>query len=113
MFPNTHKGAMTPMKFTITSDPVEQYQGRGNPGRYDEIFRKLTPEANCLVFDDFAEMEKVAQAMGGWIKRVKLKGGKVKTTKAYPADNKPRCWLVYPEGPRTQIRGPFPGRNAQ
>ena len=98
-------------KFTITSDPVEQYHGRGNTGRYDAIFRQLTPEQNCLVFDDFTEMEKVAQALDGWIKRVKLKGGKVKTTKAYPLDNKPRCWLVLPpvvEPPKTEIRGHFP-----
>ena len=101
------------MKFTITSDPIEQYNGRGVPGFYDAEFRKLTPESNCMVFDDFAVMEKVAQALDGYIKRMKLTGCKVKTTKSYPSDGKPRCWLVYPEGPRTQIRGPFPGRTAK
>lgn len=101
------------MKFTITSDPVEQYHGRGAPGRYDAIFRKLTPESNCIVFDDFAEMERVAQALERYIKQAKISGAKVRTTKAYPSDGKPRCWLVYPENPRTTIRGPFPGRNAQ
>ena len=68
------------MKFTITSDPVDQYNGRGNPGCYDAEFAKLTPKNNCIVFDDFSEMEKVAQALDGWIKRAKLTGAKVKTT---------------------------------
>ena len=79
------------MKFTITSDPVDQYNGRGVPGRYDAEFARLTPKNNCIVFDDFSEMEKVAQAMDGWIKRANLTGAKVKTTKAYKADGKPRC----------------------
>ena len=99
------------MKFTITSDPVDQYNGRGVPGRYDAEFARLTPKNNCIVFDDFSEMEKVAQAMDGWIKRANLAGAKVKTTKAYKTDGKPRCWLVYPpapEKPKTQIRGNFP-----
>ena len=53
------------MKFTITSDPVDQYNGRGVPGRYDAEFSRLTPKNNCIVFEDFSEMEKVAQAMDG------------------------------------------------
>lgn len=99
------------MKFTITSDPLDQYNGRGNPGRYDAEFSRLTPKNNCIVFDKFSDMEKVAQAMDGWIKRAKLTGARVKTTKAYPADGKPRCWLVFPpvpEKPKTEIRGNFP-----
>ena len=99
------------MKFTITSYPVDQYNGRGTPGRYDAEFARLTTKNNCIVFDDFAEMEKVAQAMDGWIKRAKLTGAKVKTTKAYKTDGNPRCWLVFPpvpEKPKTEIRGNFP-----
>lgn len=53
------------MKFTITSDPVDQYNGRGVPGRHDAEFARLTPKNNCIVFDDFSEMEKVSQAMDG------------------------------------------------
>lgn len=101
------------MNFTITNDPVEQYQGRGNPGRYDSVFSKLTPESNCLVFDDFYEMERVAQALDRYVKQAKITGAKVRTTKSYKQDGKPRCWLVFADVPRTTIRGPFPGRNAQ
>ena len=53
-------------------------------------------------------MEKVAQALDGWIKRQKLVGAKVKTTKSYKLDKKPRCWLVYPKTVKTEIRGNFP-----
>ena len=99
------------MKFTITSDPVDQYNGRGIPGRYDAEFSRLTQKNNCIVFDKFSDMEKVAQAMDGWIKRANLTGAKVKTTKAYKSDGKPRCWLIFPpvpEKPKTEIRGNFP-----
>ena len=56
-------------------------------------------------------MEKVAQALDGWIRRQKLIGAKVKTTKSYKLDKKPRCWLVFPEPVKpvkTEIRGNFP-----
>lgn len=96
------------MKMQITSDPIEQYAGRGISGAYDDTFRKLTPKQNCLVFDEFRDMEKVAQAMDGWIKRQNLAGAKVKTTKAHPLDGKPRCWLVYPKPVQTEVRGNFP-----
>ena len=96
------------IKFEITNDPVEQYAGRGNPGMHDQIFEKLTEQNNCIVFQDFQTMEKVAQALDGWIKRQKLIGAKVKTTKSYKLDKKPRCWLVYPKTVKTEIRGNFP-----
>ena len=96
------------IKFEITSDPIDQYSNRGNFGFYDSIFEKLTEQNNCIVFQDFQTMEKVAQALDGWIKRKKLQGAKVKTTKSYKLDKKPRCWLVYPKTVKTEIRGNFP-----
>ena len=99
------------MKFTITSDPVIQRQGCAQPGQYDSLFDQLTPEKNCIILNDAKEANKIAQALEDWAKKRKMIGAKVKTTKAYPTDKKPRCWLVYPpapEKPKTQIRGNFP-----
>lgn len=98
------------MNYTITSDPVDQYQGRGVQGRYDSTFEQMTPAKNCIVFDDHKDMERVSQAMERWAKN-NLRGAKVRTTKAYKADGKPRCWLVFPPVapvPKTEIRGNFP-----
>lgn len=78
--------------------------------RYQQLFSQLTPENNCLVFDEIKEMERVAQALDAWAHR-HVKGGKVTTTKRYPKDGKPRCWLIWPEDAipaKTAIRGNFP-----
>ena len=56
--------------------------------RYQQLFSQLTPENNCLVFDEIKEMERVAQALDAWAHR-HVKGGKVTTTKRYPADGSP------------------------
>ena len=99
------------MKFTITSDPVIQRQGCAQPGQYDSLFDQLTPEKNCIILNNAKEANKIAQALEDWAKKRKMIGAKVKTTKAYPTDKKPRIWLVYPpapEKPKTQIRGNFP-----
>lgn len=99
------------MKFTITSDPVIQRQGYAQPGQYDSLFDQLTPEKNCIILNDAKEANKIAQALEDWAKKRKVVGAKVKTTKAYPTDKKPRCWLVFPPVapvPKTQIRGNFP-----
>ena len=78
------------------------------PGKYDAIFEQLTPTQNCIVLDDEKTSNSVAQSLEDWAKKKGLKGCKVKTTKAYPGDKKPRVWLVFPEPPKTQIRGNFP-----
>ena len=99
------------MKFTITSDPVIQRQGYAQPGQYDSLFDQLTPENNCIILNDAKETNKMSQALEEWAKKRKIIGAKVKTTKAYPTDKKPRIWLMYPpvpEKPKTQIRGNFP-----
>ena len=99
------------MKFTITSDPVIQRQGNAQPGQYDSLFDQLTPTNNCIILDDHKHVNKLAQALEDWAKKRKIIGAKVKTTKAYPTDKKPRIWLVFPpapEKPKTQIRGNFP-----
>ena len=75
--------------------------------RYAQLFAQLTPEQNCIVFDDQKEMERVSQALDAWAQR-NIKGAKVTTTKRYPADGKPRCWLIYPHQPKTAVRGNFP-----
>ena len=99
------------MKFTITSDPVIQRQGNAQPGQYDSLFQQLTPENNCIILNDQKEANKLAQALEDWAKKRKMIGMKVRTTKAYPTDKKPRIWLIYPlvsEKPKTEIRGNFP-----
>ena len=78
--------------------------------RYQSLFAQLTPEKNCIVFEDIKEMSKVSQALDAWAQR-HVKGGKVTTTKSYPVDGKPRCWLTWPENAipaKTAIRGNFP-----
>jgi len=99
------------IKFSISSDPVIQRGGNSEPGIYDELFSQLTPEKNCIVLDDWRHTNKIGQALEDWAKKHKMIGVKVKTTKAYPGDQKPRIWLVYPpavEPPKTSIRGNFP-----
>lgn len=76
--------------------------------RYHEAFSKLTPEKNCIVCDDMKEMGRVSQALEGWAKKNIGKDVKVVTTKRYPSDGKPRCWLIWTEAPKTTIRGNFP-----
>ena len=75
--------------------------------RYHSTFVQLSPEKNCIVFDDQKQMESTSQALETWVKK-HVPGGKVTTTKRYPADGKPRCWLIYPHQPKTAVRGNFP-----
>ena len=93
----------------ITSDkPVGRTATRS---RYEDLFRQLTPEANCLVFDDWKACNRVAQALETWSRRHIHKDCRVISTKAYPADGKPRCWLAYPAAalpPATVHRGHWP-----
>lgn len=63
---------------------------------YDATFRKLTPENNCIVFDDLKEMERTSQALDGWAQKYIHPKCRVKTTKRYPSDGLPRCWLLWP-----------------
>jgi len=93
----------------ITNDPI---MGRAAKlGQYEALFQQLSPKANCIVSDDYKEIDRVAQALEGWAKK-HVPGAKVRTTKAYPVDGKPRCWLVYPEQPNTKIRGNWPTKAA-
>ena len=99
------------MKFTITSDPVIQRQGNAQPGQYDSLFDQLTPTNNCIILDDHKHVNKLAQALEDWAKKRKMAGIKVRTTKSYPTDKKPRIWLIYHQAvelPKTKIRGNFP-----
>ena len=90
----------------ITSDKFEGKAAQSS--RYHEIFSKLSPASNCIVFEDEKEMAKVSQALETWGKRHIGKGCKVVTTKKYPKDGFPRCWLIWPEEVKTAIRGNFP-----
>lgn len=101
----------TIIKYTISSDPLIQRGGNSEPGVYDPLFEQLTPESNCIVLDDWRHTKKVGQALKDWLKKRKMTGFKVRTTKAYPNDKKPRIWLVYPPvvpAPKTEIRGKIP-----
>lgn len=76
---------------------------------YHELFSQLTPENNCIVFDDMQALGRVSQALDAWAKRYIRLNTRIVTTKSFPADGKPRCWLIWPEPTKTQIRGNFPG----
>lgn len=90
----------------ITSD---KFQGKAaQMSIYHKTFLKLTPEANCIVCEDEKEMGRVSQALDAWARKHIGDKAKVVTTKKYPSDGKPRCWLVWPEAPKTTIRGNFP-----
>jgi hypothetical protein len=90
----------------ITSDPILQ-RGSTKPCKDAEIFEQLTEKNNCIVLDNASEVNKVSQRLETWAKKHRP-GCKVKTTSAYATDGKPRMWLVFPEAPKTAIRGPFP-----
>lgn len=93
----------------ITNDPISTRAAQ--VGQYEPFFAKLSPENNCIAFDDKKEMERVAQALDKWCKRHIHKSAKVKTTARYDKDGKPRCWLIYPEEAipaKTAVRGNFP-----
>ena len=93
----------------ITSDPILGKAAQSS--QYHELFSKLTPESNCIVFDTKKEMDKVSQALDGWaLKHVHPKA-KVKTTSRHPTDGKPRCWLIWPAEAvpaKTVIKGHWP-----
>lgn len=97
------------MKFTLTNDPIV---GRSvnDVSKYQPIFDGLSPAKPCVVFDDVKDAERFKQRLDLWAEK-HVKGAKVRSTKKYPADGKPRVWLVYPqpEQPaKTAIRGNFP-----
>lgn len=97
------------LKMKITNDPI--HCKAAIESQYAELFRQLTPESNCIVFETKAEMDRVSQALDGWSRRFLGKGTKVRTTARYVTDGKPRCWLVFPEAatpPKTVVRGNFP-----
>ena len=96
------------IKFTITNDELVQRPGYTPNGKYDEIFAQLTPEQNCIVLEDAKDLNRVSGALIDYAKRRKIVGAKVKTTKAYHTDGKPRLWLVFPPEVKTTIRGNFP-----
>ena len=96
--------------YEITNDPLIQRGGYTQPGKYDELFSKLTREHNCIVLKDWKAVNRLCGALDDFIKRRKITGAKSKGTKAYPTDGKPRVWLVYPPVVKTELRGPFPGK---
>lgn len=93
----------------ITNDPIIRRGSLTGKSKYAELFESLTPENNCIA----ATTEEEAQAFKGmghmlaqWARRHRP-GTKVASTKAY-TDGFPRVWLVFPEPPKTQIRGNLP-----
>jgi len=79
--------------------------------RYHAIFSQLTPENNCLICEDEKEVNRVSQALDAWAQKHVSPKAKVISTKRYPKDGKPRCWLIWPEDAtpaKTAIRGNFP-----
>jgi len=92
-------------KMLVTSDA---FAGRSAAkSRYEEVFKKLSPKTNCIVCMDKKELGRVSQALEAWAKR-HVPGAKVRTMGSYPKDGKPRCWLLYPDESRTEIRGNWP-----
>lgn len=94
----------------ITNDPM-----LGRPAaqsQYDAIFAKLTPEANCLVCEDWKEANRVSQALDSWAKKNIDKACKVRSTRRYKADGLPRVWLIWPEQAKSVVRGNWPKKGA-
>lgn len=89
----------------ITSDPI--LKRTCTPSKDAAIFEQLTPEQNCLVLDEGESSKTAADRLYRWAK-IHRPDCKVKTTKAYPTDRKPRVWLIFPTPIKTQIRGNFP-----
>lgn len=97
------------MKFTITNDPILG-KSPTEPSKYQPIFDSLSPENPCVVFDDPREAANFKQRLD-LLAEKHVKGAKVRSTQKYPADGKPRVWLVYPQPeqpPKTAVRGNFP-----
>lgn len=97
------------MKFHFTNDPIVG-KSTTEPSKYQPIFDGLSPAKPCVVFDDVKDAERFKQRLDLWAEK-HIKGAKVRSTKKYPADGKPRVWLVYPrpEQPaKTAVRGNFP-----
>lgn len=93
----------------ITNDPMTGKAAQTS--QYAAEFSKLTPENNCIVFDNKKEMDRVSQALDNWAQKHVGKDAKVKTTARYPKDGHPRCWLIFPAAAipaKTSIRGNFP-----
>jgi hypothetical protein len=74
---------------------------------YEDVFQQLNPVSNCIVLDTPKETNKVALALNAWAKK-HSPGTKVISTKKYQKDGKPRVWLIYPDAPKSVIRGNFP-----
>ncbi len=97
------------MKFSFSSDPIVG-KSSAEPSKYQPIIDGLTPEANCVVFDDTKDAANFKQRLEVWASKT-IPGAKVRSTMRYPTDGKPRVWLVFPEPVKTTIRGPFPNQD--
>lgn len=97
------------MKYRFTNDPIVG-KSPTEPSKYQSIFDSLSPAKPCVVFDDPKDAANFKQRLEVWIER-HCKGAKARSTIKYPADGKPRVWIVYPQTAqpvKTAIRGPFP-----
>ena len=93
----------------ITSDPIIKRGTLTGKSKYAELFESLTPQNNCIAAacpEDIEAFKGLGHALSQWAKK-RHPGAKVASTKAYK-DGYPRVWLVFPEPPKTQIRGNFP-----
>ena len=98
------------MKLTITNDKLLDHRNLAET-KYMDVFRSLTREKNCIVIESGTTMKAVASALRHWVKMHHPHDGyKVRSIQKYHFDGKSRVWLIYPSAPRTEIRGPFPGR---
>ena len=93
----------------ITSDPIIRRGTVTGKSKHADLFEALTPENNCIAAtnqDEAEQMRTMPHMLAQWAKRHRP-GCRVASTKAY-TDGFPRVWLVFPEQPKTTIRGNFP-----
>ena len=78
-----------PEKLEITNDPVvSRYSG---PGKYDDIFRRLTI-GQCIKCEP-QWADKLGQALRTYLAK-NNRPGRVKTSRNYEKDGKGRVWLL-------------------
>lgn len=96
----------------ITSDPIIKRGTVTGKSKYAALFESLTPENNCIAAtcsEDVEAFKGIGHALNQWSQKHRP-GTKVASTKAY-SDGFPRVWLVFPEPPKTTLRGNFPKEN--
>lgn len=88
---NQHQDTMT---LRVTARP---FKGRVYGSIYDELFKQLTPQCNCIEgLRDKSELDRVSRALSKWMKQRNI-AGKVRSTMIHPDDGQPGIWFEFAE----------------